>query len=78
MADHMTVSKILGEIDQLSYSDRMKVVESVVRSLRLGEAYLPNEQPRAEASENPEELFGIWRERDVTLAGIRERAWHRR
>ena len=71
MADHMTVTKILSEIEQLSYSDRMRLVESIVRSIRLMEDRVPSE-----ATENDlDALFGIWRDRDITLAGIRERAW---
>lgn len=73
MADHMTTRKILREIQQLSYSDRMKIVESVVRSLRLRE----DNTPGGQTSNGPEELFGIWRDRSVTLAGIREQAWRR-
>jgi hypothetical protein len=71
MADHMTISKILGEIEQLSYSDRMKLVESIVRSLRLREEH----PSHGGTPDSPEELFGIWRDRSVTLAEIREKAW---
>ncbi len=71
MADHMTVTKILREIEQLGYSDRMRLVESIVRSVRLRADNAPGET----TADNPEVLFGIWRNRDVTLAGIREKAW---
>ena len=71
MADHASTRKILSEIQQLSYSDRMKIVESVVRSLRLRE----DDAPNGRANNGPEELFGIWRDRNVSLAEIRERAW---
>lgn len=73
MADHMTVTKILSEIEQLSYSDRMKLVESIVRSIRLMEDRVPSEA----TEDDLDALFGIWRDRDITLAGIREKAWHR-
>ena len=71
MANHMTVTKILREIEQLSYSDRMRLVESIVRSVRLR----TNNAPDETTVDNPEVLFGVWRNRDVTLAGIREKAW---
>ena len=73
MADHMTVTKILSEIEQLSYSDRMRLVESIVRSIRLMEDRVPSEA----TEDDLDALFGIWRDRDITLAGIREKAWHR-
>jgi hypothetical protein len=61
------------EIEQLSYADRMKLVESIVRSLRLGEHGAHHEDPKS----SPEVLFGMWRDRDVTLEKIREKAWRR-
>ena len=73
MTDHMTINRILGEIEQLSYSDRMKLVESIVRSLRVSE----DARSHGETAGTPESLFGMWRDRDVTLAEIREKAWHR-
>ena len=74
MAGHMTVSKILSEIEQLSYSDRMKLVESIVRSVRLSEDRVPHEATEG----NPEAVFGLWGDRDVSLAGIREKAGRQR
>lgn len=71
MADHMTVTKILSEIEQLSYSDRMRLVESIVRSIRLMEDRVPSEATEDDLAA----LFGIWRDRDITLAGTREKAW---
>lgn len=70
----MTVTKILSEIEQLSYSDRMKLVESIVRSVRLR----AGRGPGSATEDDPEVLFGMWRDRDVTLAGIREKAWRQR
>ena len=62
MADHMTVTRILSEIEQLSYSDRMRLVESIVRSVRLRADNTPDET----TADNPEALFGIWRNREVS------------
>jgi len=73
MADHMTVTRILSEVEQLSYSDRMRLVESIVRSVRMGTENAPDET----TADNPEALFGIWRNREVTLEGIRGKAWRR-
>ena len=73
MTDHMTVTKILSEIEQLSYSDRMRIVESIVRSVRLSADRVPDNATEGD----PEELFGMWRDRDITLARIRDKAWHR-
>ncbi len=72
MADPNT-RRILKEIQQLSYTDRVKIIESVVRSLRLRE----DDGPKGRTNDAPEELFGMWRDREVSLEEIRERAWHR-
>ena len=74
MADQITISKILDEIEQLSYSDRMKLVESIVRSLRLSEEHVSH----GGTPDTPEAVFGIWRDRNVSLTDIREKAWLRR
>lgn len=74
MSNDMTVTRILSEIEQLSYSDRMKLVESIVRSVRLS----ADRGPDSATEDDPEALFGMWRDRDVTLAGIREKAWRQR
>lgn len=74
MADQITISKILDEIEQLSYSDRMKLVESIVRSLRVHEEHVSH----GETPVSPEAVFGIWRDRNVSLTDIREKAWLRR
>lgn len=71
MTNDMTVTRILSEIEQLSYSDRMKLVESIVRSVRLS----ADRGPGSATEDDPEALFGMWCDRDVTLAGIREKAW---
>lgn len=74
MTNDMTVTNILSEIEQLSYSDRMKLVESIVRPVRLS----ADRGPGSATEDDPEALFGMWRDRDVTLAGIREKAWRQR
>jgi predicted RNase H-like HicB family nuclease len=74
MTNDMTVTKILSKIEQLSYSDQMKLVESIVRSVRLS----AGRGSESETEEDAEALFGMWRDRDVTVAGIREKAWRQR
>ncbi len=73
MADHKTIDKILRQVEELSLSDRMKLVESIVRSVRLSE----DRRSHGETADTPETLFALWRDRAVTLSETREKAWRR-
>ena len=72
MAGHKTTDSILRQVEELSFSDRMKLVESIVRSVRLSE-----DHRSGETADTPESLFGMRRDRGVILSGIREKAWRR-
>ena len=73
MADHMTFEEILGEVDHLKDSDKIRLVELVMHSLRIE---MSGNQDVSDG-EALESLFGMWRDRDVTLSSVRARAWQR-
>ena len=66
-----TFENLSKQIDMLSYSDRIRLLERIVRSLNV-----PKDRKKTQTS-NPEDVFGIWKERDITIESIREKAWNR-
>ena len=67
-----TYENLSKQIDMLSYSDRIRLLDRIVRSLNV-----PKDRKKAQTS-NPEDVFGIWKERDITIESIREKAWGRK
>ena len=66
-----TYENLSKQIDMLSYSDRIRLLDKIVRSLNV-----PKDRKKTQTS-NPEDVFGIWKERDITIESIREKAWNR-
>ena len=67
-----TYENLSKQIDMLSYSDRIRLLDKIVRSLNV-----PKDRKKTQTS-NPEDVFGIWKERDITIESIREKAWGRK
>lgn len=70
--DTITYENLSKQVEMLSYSDRIRLLGRIVQLLDV-----PKNTNKSEAS-NPEDVFGIWRERDISLSTIREKAWGRK
>lgn len=66
------VIKLYSEIEMLSYSDRISLLNKLVSSIGL------NRSKKAESSsENFEKVFGLWKDKDIDIENIRKKAWDR-
>jgi diaminopimelate decarboxylase len=76
MSNQETIDKILGEVKELDFSERIHLVESIIHSLRVEEEYENKKKKKGEENKLAS-LFGIWKDRDVSLDSIRDKAWRR-
>lgn len=67
----VTYDNLSKQIDMLSYADRIRLLDKIVRSLNV-----PKDGKKTKTS-NPEDVFGLWKERDVSVESLRKKAWGR-
>lgn len=68
----MTFNRIAEEVDMLSYSERLSLLERIVKSFGVTE--------KNTAKINASDLdcaFGIWSDSDINVESVREKAWNR-
>lgn len=65
-------AKIEQQVELLSYSDRIKLLEKIIKTLGL-EAIKKEKTKSADF----DAAFGIWKDREVSLKSIRRKAWVR-
>ena len=64
--------KLSGQIDMLSYSDRLRLLAKIVSTLSV-----PDESQQKSVTGDFEGAFGLWKDRDVSLESVRAKAWGR-
>ena len=64
--------ELTDQINLLSFSDRVRLLEHIAQTLQI------QEQHKAKADSSAfEKAFGLWRNRDVDIETIRQKAWGR-
>ena len=67
----LALKKLTDEIEMLSFSERISLLEKIIQTLRVPSKSVKNE------SKDFDTAFGLWVDRNVTLAEIRQKAWSR-
>ena len=67
----LALKKLTDEIEMLSFSERISLLEKIIQTLRV-----PSKSVKKE-SKDFDTAFGLWADRNVTLAEIRQKAWSR-
>lgn len=66
------VIRLYSEIEMLSYSDRISLLNKLLSSIGF------NRSKKAEpSSENFDKVFGLWKDSDINIENIRQKAWSR-
>ena len=65
-------AQLSNQIDMLSYTERIMLLGKIVNTLRNP---FPVTSHRVDA--NFEAAFGLWKDRDISVEAIREKAWRR-
>lgn len=63
--------KISSQIDMLSYKERILLLNKIVSTLHSQKKAIPKENTDFESA------FGLWKDRDVSIDSIRQKAWGR-
>ena len=63
--------KLYAQIDMLSYSERIRLLDKIVQTL-----HAPVKSPKKESSDFSA-AFGLWKDRDISIEEIRAKAWGR-
>ena len=64
------VIRLYSEIEMLSYSDRISLLNKLLSSIGF------NRSKKTESSsENFEKVFGLWKDSDINIENIRQKAW---
>ena len=63
--------KLYAQIDMLSYSERIRLLDKIVQTL-----HTPAKSPKKESSDFSA-AFGLWKDRDINIEEIRAKAWGR-
>ena len=70
--ENLNVIRLYSEIEMLSYSDRISLLNKLLSSIGF------NRSKKAESSsENFDKVFGIWKDTDISIENIRQKAWSR-
>ncbi|MGI5173886.1 hypothetical protein H0R92_09850 [Treponema sp. OMZ 840] len=59
------------QVDMLSYAERIRLLDKIVKTL-----HTPVKTHKREASDF-NAAFGLWKDRDISVEGIRTKAWER-
>ena len=65
-------AQLSGQIDMLSYTERVMLLDKIVSTLR-SPFIAAVQKKKAET----EAAFGLWKDRDITVETIRQKAWGR-
>ena len=65
------LKQLSNQVEMLSYAERLWLLDKLLKSL-----YSPSKTP-VKKSADFENAFGLWADRDVSLAEIRQKAWGR-
>lgn len=66
-------NSLYDQIDALSYNDKLMLLERIIKTLSM-----PQVVTIDKSIDGFDEVFGLWKDRDVTLESIRSKAWGRR
>lgn len=64
---------IVEQVEMLSYEDRLHLLGRIIRTLDTDLHYNQN----TEFSEGFDSAFGLWKDTDITLSSVRQKAWGR-
>ena len=67
----LVFKKLSGQIDMLSYAERIKLLDKIVRTL-----HTPVKTHKREFSDF-NAAFGLWKDRSLSVEEIRTKAWER-
>ena len=67
----LAFKQISSQIDMLSYDERIKLLGKIVQTLQS-----PAKTPKKESSDF-DSAFGLWKERNISVEEIRNKAWGR-
>ena len=67
----LVFKKLSGQIDMLSYAEKIKLLDKIIRTL-----HTPVKTHKREFSDF-NAAFGLWKDRTVSIEEIRTKAWRR-
>ena len=67
----LVFKKLSGQIDMLSYAEKIKLLDKIVRTL-----HTPVKTHKREFSDF-NAAFGLWKDRSLSVEEIRTKAWER-
>ena len=67
----LVFKKLSGQIDMLSYAEKIKLLDKIVRTL-----HTPVKTHKREFSDF-NAAFGLWKDRPLSIEEIRRKAWER-
>lgn len=67
----LALRQISSQIDMLSYSERIRLLDKIVRTLDV-----PVKVPEKKTADF-DAAFGLWANRDISVEEIRKKAWGR-
>lgn len=65
-------AQLSGQIDMLSYTERVMLLDKIVSTLRS-----PFTAAVQKKETDFEAAFGLWKDRDISIESIRQKAWGR-
>jgi len=68
----VTVDDLSSKINMLSFNDRLRLLEILAKTLQMDTASKARDD-----SEDFDMAFGIWKNKDVSIDSIRQKAWGR-
>ena len=68
----LAFAKLSSQVDMLSFSERVRLLDKIVRSL-----HTPATKTAKTDSADFNAAFGLWKDRDVSIEEIRQKAWGR-
>lgn len=67
-----SLEAMIAEVSSMPFSQRVRLLEVLVDSLKA------EQQPGESSSKDFDNAFGLWKNREVSLADIRAKAWERK
>ncbi|MCR4590046.1 MAG: hypothetical protein K5668_04445 [Lachnospiraceae bacterium] len=67
-----TIDDLSNKINMLSFNDRLRLLEILAKTLQMDTVSKAEDD-----SEDFEKAFGIWKNKDVSIDSIRQKAWGR-
>ena len=66
------VIRLYSGIEMLSYSDRILLLNKLLSSIGFSRS-----KKTESSSENFDKAFGLWKDSDINIENIRQKAWNR-